>query len=213
MSNLYSTQQRFFQKSYIKGEHGWPTIEPTKELVDLVKFVRARFKSGKPAAIDIGCGSGRHSILLAKSGFVTYAVDYVAEAIKEAKYYAALNKAKGIKFVRGDFSKMKFSPIFNLAIDYGVFHHILEKDRSIYLKRIYEVLKQDGFFIISCFSLETRRYFELKIKQSWRVHEGHYDKFYSAKELLTVLQEHFKVIKFIHSKDDDRMFHVLCRRA
>jgi 2-polyprenyl-3-methyl-5-hydroxy-6-metoxy-1,4-benzoquinol methylase len=64
---------------------------------------------------DIGCGTGRHSIELAKRGYSVVGIDLSESQLKRAKEKAAERKLK-IDFQKHDARKLPFSHEFDLAI-------------------------------------------------------------------------------------------------
>ena len=57
----------------------------TKPQEDILKIVRLFKKKGVKRVLDLGCGSGRHIVCLAKQGFKVYGIDIAPEGIKIAK--------------------------------------------------------------------------------------------------------------------------------
>src|SRR5436189_2985189 len=91
MTTIYAKQRKFFRKAYETGEHGWPEAGPTPQVAALVK----KLGSGRGRrALDLGCGEGRHTILLARSGYDVTAFDLEPLALEKAR--AALRR-EGLK--------------------------------------------------------------------------------------------------------------------
>jgi SAM-dependent methyltransferase len=72
MPEIYAKQRKFFKKAYETGEHGWPEVGPTAHVAKLVGKLGSG--AGK-AALDLGCGEGRHTILLGGRGYEVTALD------------------------------------------------------------------------------------------------------------------------------------------
>lgn len=71
-----------YRRVYSAGARFWETPIPTKELVDFIKTWNLP-KGIK--VIEFGCGEGRDSIFLAKSGFNVTAVDMLHQQSNEPK--------------------------------------------------------------------------------------------------------------------------------
>jgi len=65
--------------------------------------------------IDIGCGTGRHSIELTKRGYNVVGIDLSESQLKRAREKAAQQKLK-IDFLKHDARKLPFKSKFDLAI-------------------------------------------------------------------------------------------------
>ncbi|HWG45488.1 MAG TPA: class I SAM-dependent methyltransferase [Gemmataceae bacterium] len=60
---------------------------------------------------------------------------------------AATTGSASLEFVRGDVLAMPFGPVFDLAVSFGAFGHILEKDEPHFVAEIARVLKPGGRFV------------------------------------------------------------------
>lgn len=67
---------------YLAGNEGAP---PREHLVRALTLVRQRSGSGRPRALDVGCGPGRESLLLAQTGFEVVAFDPYPEMLARAR--------------------------------------------------------------------------------------------------------------------------------
>jgi len=79
-------------------------------------FIEQEIKFNKALKIiDIGCGTGRHSIELSKRGYLVTGIDLSESMLAKAKEKAELNNIR-IDFVRHDARNLPFSNEFDLAI-------------------------------------------------------------------------------------------------
>lgn len=101
--------------------------------------------------LDIGCGTGRHSIELKKRGYNVVGIDLSESQLKRAKEKAAENDLK-IEFLARDARKPHFINEFDLAIMIceGGFP-LMETDEMNYdiLKNASKALKNGGKFIFT----------------------------------------------------------------
>ncbi len=99
--------------------------------------------------LDIGCGTGRHAVELAKRGYTVTGVDLSEAMLKKAAQKA---EAAGVKveFKQQDARELPFREEFDLAIMIceGAFP-LMETDEMNFaiLKGAYNALKKDGKFI------------------------------------------------------------------
>lgn len=104
-------------------------------------------------AVEFGCGEGRNAIFLAKRGVDVLAVDSSEVAIRNAKAKAeGLENAKFIcsNFLTVDFEGRKH----DLVIDSGMFHHLAPHRRLQYRELLKKILKENGYFVLLCFSAD-----------------------------------------------------------
>jgi SAM-dependent methyltransferase len=72
-------------------------------------------------ALDVGCGSGRDAVYLAKRGWRVTAVDFVEKALASAEQRAAKEGVE-VQWVRGDvaeLARLGLEPGYNLLYDFG----------------------------------------------------------------------------------------------
>ncbi|MBN2103570.1 class I SAM-dependent methyltransferase [bacterium] len=101
--------------------------------------------------LDIGCGTGRHSIELAKRGYHIVGIDLSESLLKRAKDKASEQNLH-VVFQKQDARKLAFSEEFDLIIMLceGAFP-LMETDEMNYkiLQSAYHALKTDGKFIFT----------------------------------------------------------------
>lgn len=77
-------------------------------------------------ALDVGCGTGRHSVWLAEQGWTVVGVDGVEKPLRQARARAeAAGVASRTTFVREDATRMvnlTARPLYDLVVDVGCFH-------------------------------------------------------------------------------------------
>jgi len=142
MKDEFSLEAKFYDK--IWGKYDYDTD---------VKFLNVLFqKHNCKRILDVGCGTGNHSIRLSKIGYEITGVDISATMLKIAK---EKDKDKKIKFLRGDMRRIEEilseRQKFDAAICLGqVFSHLLtDKEVHIFLKKIYNALKKNGIFVFN----------------------------------------------------------------
>ena len=83
-------------------------------------------------ALDVGCGSGRDAVYLAKRGWRVTAVDFVEKALTSAEQRAAQEGVK-VQSVRGDvaeLARLGLKPGYNLLYDFGCIHGLPDSARA-----------------------------------------------------------------------------------
>ena len=96
--------------------------------------------------LDLGCGSGRHSIELNKMGYKVDGIDLSTKSLEIAKPF----ENSKLKFIRADFRKLdfenKYDFILNLFTSFGYFDK--ENEHAQVFKQIFKSLKNNGHFVI-----------------------------------------------------------------
>lgn len=104
----------------------------------------------KPAAgslmLDVACGRGRHSRILASSGFDVTGFDLSPESIKYAKQFERNNLHFYEHDVRLPFWINYFDYAFNFFTSFGYFR--TEREHSNAIRTIAQSLKSNGIFVI-----------------------------------------------------------------
>lgn len=106
-------------------------------------------------ALDIGCGNGRNTRYLAEHGYEAVGIDISGESIRWAGELCA-----GCK-VQPSFrccSLREYDGVpgsFDLIVDSGCFHHIKPHRRQQYLEKIQSLLREDGWYLMTCMDLEA----------------------------------------------------------
>lgn len=83
-------------------------------------------------ALDLGCGTGRDAVYLAREGWSVTGVDGVPKALDEARRRAAAAKAK-VDWVQGDVTRLEdlgLAAGYDLVLDRGCFHGLSDEDRE-----------------------------------------------------------------------------------
>ncbi len=104
----------------------------------------------KPAAgslmLDIACGRGRHSRMLAAKGFNVTGIDLSTDSIKEAKKFETVNLQFFLHDMRLPFWINYFDCAFNFFTSFGYFKTRREHDNAI--RTIAQSLQPNGIFVI-----------------------------------------------------------------
>ena len=125
---------------------GFPDAETIAKETDRIL---AAMKITPPASVlDIGCGTGRHSLELARRGYRVVGIDVSEWFIRSAKKQAA-NQAVDVDFELLNASKINFSAEFDFAL---AWNHTLGFMSDLELEReftaIHKALKPEGVFLL-----------------------------------------------------------------
>jgi len=124
----------------------------TKGTIGEVDFIEKEIDYNKSFRIlDIGCGTGRHSIELAKRGYNVVGIDLSESMLKRAKEKARNENVK-VDFIQADARELNFKNEFHLVLMLceGAFP-LMETDEMNYaiLKNAANALRENGKLIFT----------------------------------------------------------------
>jgi len=109
--------------------------------------------------LDLGCGAGRHSILLAKKGFNAVGIDVSKSALRIARKWAQRERLLNVDLVRATMTNIPFRDYcFGAVISVSVIHHAVIKDIEATAFEIYRILDKNGRFLANVASEKDPRY-------------------------------------------------------
>ncbi|NWG10553.1 class I SAM-dependent methyltransferase [Candidatus Bathyarchaeota archaeon] len=118
-----------------------------------VKFLNSLFRKYNCRSIlDVGCGTGNHSIRLSKLGYEVTGIDISASMLKMAR---KKNRTSKIRFLQSDMKKLgeviPKGSRFDAAICLGhVLSHLMtDKDLRAFLSGLHKILKEKSIFVFS----------------------------------------------------------------
>lgn len=165
---------------------------------ELIEYCRTRvFPVGK--SLDIGCGNGRNSRYLAAQGFKATGIDISEESIQWAKELSIKSENPPDFECVSLFEYTADFKSFDLVLDSGCFHHIKPHRREQYLSRVLDYLKDDGYFLMTCFNLDGgANVSDYDVYRDYSMHGGLGFSEYKIKEILT---NYFRIIEFRRMKE------------
>ncbi len=148
MKQWYERLFANYAKTYDKEVFTQGTLQEVGFIENEIKHDRSK------TILDIGCGTGRHAIELAKRGYKITGIDLSEAQIKHAKVKAK-NEGVEVNFLVKDARKFKLDQKFDLAIIIceGGFS-LMETDEMNFqiLKQATSHLTEKGKIILTCLS-------------------------------------------------------------
>ena len=142
--------RRIFNSMYLRTDAD--VVDDQQITKNEVELFSSLLNVNKESAIlDLACGQGRHSIELAKQGFINVTgLDRSHYLIRKAKTVVQQENLK-IAFKEGDARKLPFPAdtfdvVMILGNSFGYFES--NEDDMMILKEVFRVLKPDGTFLI-----------------------------------------------------------------
>lgn len=146
--------QSFFENSYKRANNiedlPWYRDYPPRFLTEVIQ------ENKEPSrALDIECGTGTYSTIIAQAGYEVIGIDFVAAALDMARERAADAKVS-IQFQQADACDYQSQGPFDLVLDSGCPHSLKEKEK--YRQNLLSWLQPGGQFILVHFN--KRHFFD-----------------------------------------------------
>jgi SAM-dependent methyltransferase len=138
--------QQFFDKTWL--DYGFEMVSPeeTQREVDFIEKA-LNLRRGE-SVLDLCCGIGRHSIPLARRGYMMTGIDFNRDYIKKAQSLSLTLRVRP-DFIQGDMRNIPYANKFDAAIciwsSFGFYSD--ETDLGI-LKGLTKALKPGGRFLL-----------------------------------------------------------------
>jgi SAM-dependent methyltransferase len=113
----------------------------------------ARLLAGRKTIVDVGCGTGRHSLALAEAGFDVVGIDASADMIAVAR-----ERAPGLRFEVADLTSWRPPSPFDGALCRGVLNDLTEDaERQAAMDSLWGMLRPGGLLVLGVREIERTR--------------------------------------------------------
>jgi 2-polyprenyl-3-methyl-5-hydroxy-6-metoxy-1,4-benzoquinol methylase len=143
----------------------WDTLYKTKGKVylkpqeDMKKIIATLKKNRVKRVLDLGCGSGRHTIPLAKAGFQVYGMDSSKEGLKITRKILKQNGLKAKLKTASCYKKLPYkNGFFDAIISIQVIHHNYIEKIHYCIAEIERVLKPRGLVFVTVTANSYKRF-------------------------------------------------------
>jgi len=132
----------------------------TKIQEDMPKVVKIFKKHNTKKVLDLGSGTGRHAIYLAKNGFKVYGIDISDEGIKITKNWLKENNLKADLKVGSIYKKLPYKDnFFDAIISTNTLHHERIETIRKAICEIERVLRSGGLIFITVRRRKFRKFY------------------------------------------------------
>lgn len=138
-----------YQKLRAEGKPGFTSEGDVRDMFASVEAVLQKEGRG-PAGrlLELGCGDGCLTLLLARKGFETFGIDISPTAIAWANEKAQA-QALNPDFQIGNVLDLPYPDnFFDLVVDGHCFHCIIGEDRKVFLSQALRVTRPGGLFLV-----------------------------------------------------------------
>jgi SAM-dependent methyltransferase len=127
-----------FDDAYKSRTAPWVIGEPQPAIVELQ---RAGWIHSK--VLDIGCGTGEHTILLTRLGYDVLGIDFAPHAVEQARANAA-EQGVDARFEVADAMNLGAEPGYHTIVDSALFHIFDDADRVRYVSSLQTAVLPGG---------------------------------------------------------------------
>lgn len=176
--------------------------EKSPPLSEVVEFASELKHSDARTILDLGCGAGRHSIVLAKEGFQVAALDVSETALKTLEARLKAGSIGNVTLVKQEMGHLPFiDDYFDAVVSTNVLHHGKSVEIKKTIDELYRVLKPGASaFIIALSSSDFRKGSGTKLERNTYVftkgdEKGIIHHFFTRQELESYLRK-FEILSF-----------------
>ncbi len=109
--------------------------------------------------LDLGCGQGKNSLILAKKGYTVYSTDVSLEALEKLKTRIIQENIENIKVYNYSFTNLGFNDnYFDIVLCKSTLHHATLDEIKLGISEAFRVLKPRGCFVFDMISKEDESY-------------------------------------------------------
>jgi SAM-dependent methyltransferase len=127
-----------FDDAYKSRTAPWVIGEPQPAIVELQQAGWIHSK-----VLDIGCGTGEHTILLTRLGYDVLGIDFAPHAVEQARANAA-ERGVDARFEVADAMNLGAEPGYQTIVDSALFHIFDDADRMRYVRSLHTAVRPGG---------------------------------------------------------------------
>lgn len=139
-----------FDEFYRSSSPPWVIGEPQPAVVELE---RAGLINGR--VLDVGCGTGEHTLLLTRLGYDVLGIDFSPEAVAQARRNAEANGVPA-RFEVADALNLGAEHGYDTIVDSALFHVFDDTDRPVYVASLHGACRPGGVVHVLALSDEGR---------------------------------------------------------
>ena len=127
-----------FDEAYKTRTAPWVIGQPQPAIVELQRTGQINSK-----VLDIGCGTGEHTIMLTRLGYDVLGIDFAPHAVEQARANAA-EQGVDARFEVADAMNLGPEPGYQTIVDSALLHIFDDADRARYVSSLHTALRPGG---------------------------------------------------------------------
>ncbi|MDD5145239.1 MAG: class I SAM-dependent methyltransferase [Candidatus Pacebacteria bacterium] len=117
---------------------------------DMPRIAKVFKEKGVKKILDLGCGSGRHTVYLARLGFDVYGIDIASDGMKLAKVWLRKEKLKANSKIGNIYKKLPYTNnFFDAVISTQTIHHEKIENIRKTIREVERILRPGGLIFVS----------------------------------------------------------------
>ena len=176
--------------------------EKSPPLAEVVEFASELKQVNAGTVLDLGCGAGRHAILLAKEGFQVAALDLSETALKTLYTRLKTESISNVMLVQHEMGQLPFiEDYFDGVVSTNVLHHGKSVEIKKTIDELYRIMKPGASaFVIALSSSDFRKGTGVRLERNTYVftkgeERGIVHHFFTSQELHSLLRK-FETVSF-----------------
>lgn len=123
---------------------------PNEAVVRALSQNRKKFDMSDCTLVDLGCGTGRHTITALKMGYKVIAVDFVEHCIEVTKKRVNdLGYGSKVKYIHNENTELDIADeSVDMVLGWGVCFYNKRSSIEVMLKSIHRILKKNGICFV-----------------------------------------------------------------
>jgi ubiquinone/menaquinone biosynthesis C-methylase UbiE len=198
------------QTTEVYNKLGKKYLDDSKKIIPIERLPFSKLFKKDNNILDLGCGGGRDAKFFTSKGLKVTGIDSSSVLIKLARKEAPMATFQCVDLLKMNFSKETFDGIWAEA----VLLHLKRRDIPRALKKLHNILKQNGLFYVRVKQGKG----EAHVKEKLSGWQERFYTYFSKKEIETLIKkEGFKIVysKFLpdeHKRPDVSWVAVLARK-
>lgn len=185
-----------WERSWRNADSTSPWLVPEADVRNIVPLLKAR---GARLVLDLGCGLGRHSCLLAAEGFQVVGLDASPSGLRRSM--SSARTLGDADFLLADMNCLPFADnVFDYVLAWNVVYHGVKEEVAATIQEIRRVLRIGGLYQATMLSKRHGRHgVGVQVGEDAYVRPGEgsdkdYPHYYCGGSELLVLHQGFEVI-------------------
>ena len=132
-----------------------PWEQDAESLAPQLRVLLDREEQERPSslgrALDLGCGTGRWSLELARRGWDVTGIDLVPKAVAEASERAHADGVRNVRFVEGDVTELRKADLadgFGFLLDVECFNWLSDEQRQAMGREVDAIAAPDATMLL-----------------------------------------------------------------